>query len=143
MVVVNTWLGYPYFLVLCTGLLKAIPVDLYEASAIAGAKPLTNFFKITAPLIVKPLSPLIISAFAYNFNNFVLVSLLTNGRPDFLNTKIPAGTTDILVSYTYRIAFLDSGQNFGLAAAISTVIFFLVALLSFANLRVAARNARK
>jgi len=143
MVVVNTWLGYPYFLVLCTGLLKAIPVDLYEASAIAGARPLTNFFKITAPLIVKPLSPLIISAFAYNFNNFVLVSLLTNGRPDFLNTKIPAGTTDILVSYTYRIAFLDSGQNFGLAAAISTVIFFLVALLSFANLRVAARNARK
>ena len=143
MVVVNTWLGYPYFLVLCTGLLKAIPVDLYEASAIAGAKPLTNFFKITAPLIVKPLSPLIISAFAFNFNNFVLVSLLTNGRPDFLNTKIPAGTTDILVSYTYRIAFLDSGQNFGLAAAISTVIFFLVALLSFANLRVAARNAKK
>ncbi|HEY8976430.1 MAG TPA: maltose ABC transporter permease MalF, partial [Burkholderiaceae bacterium] len=143
MLVVNTWLGYPYFLVLCTGLLKAIPVDLYEASAIAGARPLTNFFKITAPLIVKPLSPLIISAFAYNFNNFVLVSLLTNGRPDFLNTKIPAGTTDILVSYTYRIAFLDSGQNFGLAAAISTVIFFLVALLSYANLRVAARNAKK
>ena len=143
MVVVNTWLGYPYFLVLCTGLLKAIPVDLYEASAIAGAKPLTNFLKITAPLIVKPLSPLIISAFAYNFNNFVLVSLLTNGRPDFLNTKIPAGTTDILVSYTYRIAFLDSGQNFGLAAAISTVIFFLVAMMSYANLRVAARNARK
>jgi len=143
MLVVNTWLGYPYFLVLCTGLLKAIPVDLYEASAIAGAKPLTNFFRITAPLIVKPLSPLIISAFAYNFNNFVLVSLLTNGRPDFLNTKIPAGTTDILVSYTYRIAFLDSGQNFGLAAAISTVIFFLVALLSYANLRVAARNAKK
>jgi maltose/maltodextrin transport system permease protein len=143
MLVVNTWLGYPYFLVLCTGLLKAIPVDLYEASAIAGAKPLTNFFKITAPLIVKPLSPLIISAFAYNFNNFVLVSLLTNGRPDFLNTKIPAGTTDILVSYTYRIAFLDSGQNFGLAAAISTVIFILVALLSYANLRVAARAAKK
>ena len=143
MLLVNTWLGYPYFLVLCTGLLKAIPVDLYEASAIAGAKPLTNFFKITAPLIVKPLSPLIISAFAFNFNNFVLVSLLTNGRPDFLNTRIPAGTTDILVSYTYRIAFLDSGQNFGLAAAISTVIFILVALMSYANLRVAARNARK
>ena len=143
LLIVNTWLGYPYFLVLCTGLLKAIPVDLYEASAIAGAKPLTNFFKITAPLIVKPLSPLLISAFAFNFNNFVLISLLTVGRPDFLNTKIPAGTTDILVSYTYRIAFLDSGQNFGLAAAISTVIFILVALLSYANLRVAARNARK
>ncbi len=135
LLLVNTWLGYPYFLVLCTGLLKAIPADLYEASALAGASPLTNFMKITAPLVVRPLTPLMISAFAFNFNNFVLISLLTDGRPDFLNTKIPAGTTDILVSYTYRIAFRDSGQNFGLAAAISTVIFLLVAILSLANLR--------
>ena len=133
--IVNTWLGYPYIMVLCTGLIKAIPSDLYEASAISGAGPLTNFFKITAPLIVRPLTPLLISSFAFNFNNFVLIWLLTGGRPDFLNTRVPAGTTDILVSYTYRIAFQDSGQNFGLAAAISTVIFFLVALLSIANLR--------
>ncbi|MBK1712040.1 maltose ABC transporter permease MalF [Rubrivivax gelatinosus] len=137
---VNTWLGYPYIMVLCTGLIKAIPADLYEASAISGAKPLTNFWKITAPLIVKPLTPLLIASFAFNFNNFVLIALLTNGRPDFLNTKVPAGTTDILVSYTYRIAFQDSGQNFGLAAAISTIIFFLVAMLSMANLKLAKVN---
>jgi maltose/maltodextrin transport system permease protein len=133
--IVNTWLGYPYFMLLCTGMLKAIPADLYEASAIAGAKPLTNFFKITAPLITKPLMPLVISAFAFNFNNFVLIALLTNGRPDFLNTRLPAGTNDILVSYTYRIAFQDSGQNYGLAAAISTLIFFMVALMSLAHLK--------
>jgi maltose/maltodextrin transport system permease protein len=141
--VVNTWLGYPYIMVLCTGLIKAIPADLYEASAIAGAKPLTNFWKITAPLIVKPLTPLLISAFAFNFNNFVLISLLTDGRPDYLNTKLPAGTTDILVSYTYRIAFTDAGQNFGLAAAISTVIFFLVAVLSMANLKLTRSNSKE
>lgn len=140
LLIVNTWLGYPFIMVLCAGLIKAIPADLYEASAIAGAKPLTNFFKITAPLIVKPLMPLLIAAFAYNFNNFVVITLLTNGRPDFLNTKIPAGTTDILVSYTYRIAFQDSGQNFGLAAAISTMIFFMVALLSLAHLKIARVN---
>jgi maltose/maltodextrin transport system permease protein len=139
--IVNTWLGYPYIMVLCTGLIKAIPADLYEASAIAGAGPLTNFFKITAPLIIKPLTPLLISSFAFNFNNFVLIALLTNGRPDFLNTRVPAGTTDILVSYTYRIAFQDSGQNFGLAAAISTVIFILVAMLSMINLRLTRVNA--
>ena len=71
----------------------------------------------------------------------MLISLLTDGRPDFLNTKIPAGQTDILVSYTYRIAFRDSGQDFGLAAAISTLIFILVALLSIANLRLTRANA--
>ena len=141
--IVNTWLGYPYIMVLCTGLIKAIPADLYEASAIAGAKPLTNFFKITIPLIARPLTPLLISAFAFNFNNFVLISLLTDGRPDYLNTKLPAGTTDILVSYTYRIAFTDAGTNFGLAAAISTLIFFMVALMSLANLKLAQVNQRK
>ena len=138
--IVNTWLGYPFMMVLCSGLIKAIPADLYEASAIAGAGPLANFFKITAPLIIKPMMPLLISVFAFNFNNFVLIALLTDGRPDFLNTKIPAGTTDILVSYTYRIAFQDSGQNFGLAAAISTMIFSLVALLSLAHLKIARVN---
>nr|WP_295784866.1 maltose ABC transporter permease MalF [Rhodoferax sp.] len=133
--IVNVWLGYPFIMVLCTGLIKSVPADLYEASAIAGAGPLTNFWRITAPLIVKPLMPLLISSFAFNFNNFVLISLLTDGRPDYLNTKLPAGTTDILVSYTYRIAFTDAGANFGLAAAISTVIFFLIAMLSLVNLK--------
>jgi maltose/maltodextrin transport system permease protein len=135
LLIVNTWLGYPYMMVVCMGLIKAIPADLYEASAVAGAGPLTNFFRITLPLILKPLTPLLISAFAFNFNNFVLISLLTGGRPDFLDTSVPAGTTDLLVSYTYRIAFQDSGQQFGLAAAISTVIFAMVAVLSLINMR--------
>jgi maltose/maltodextrin transport system permease protein len=135
LLIVNTWLGYPYIMILCTGLLKSIPADLYEASALAGAKPLTNFFRITAPLVIKPLTPLLISAFAFNFNNFVLISLLTDGRPDYLNTKLPAGTTDILVSYTYRIAFTDAGQNFGLAAAVSTLIFFMVAAMALVQLK--------
>jgi len=113
---------------------------LYEASAIAGAKPLTNFFKITAPLIARPLTPLLISAFAFNFNNFVLISLLTDGRPDHLSSKLPAGTNDILLSYTYRIAFTDAGANFGLAAAISTLIFLIVALMSLANLKLIRMN---
>ncbi len=141
--IVNTWLGYPYFMVLCSGLIKAIPADLYEASALAGASPWTNLYRITAPLIVKPLMPLLVSVFAFNFNNFVVIALLTDGRPDYLNTILPAGTTDILVSYTYRIAFQDAGQNFGLAAAISTVIFLIVALLSMANLKLASVNAEK
>lgn len=143
LLIVNTWLGYPYMMVVCMGLIKAIPADLYEASAIAGAGPLTNFFKITLPLIAKPMLPLLISAFAFNFNNFVLIALLTDGRPDFLDTKVPAGTTDLLVSYTYRIAFRDSGQNFGLAAAISTVIFVMVALLSLVNLRLTKVNQQE
>ena len=133
--IVNTWLGFPYMMVVCMGLIKAIPQDLYEASAVAGAGPLTNFFRITMPLVLKPLTPLLICSFAFNFNNFVLISLLTGGLPDFLNTSVPAGTTDILVSYTYRMAFQDSGQRFGLGAAISTVVFLMVAAISIIQIR--------
>jgi maltose/maltodextrin transport system permease protein len=130
-------------MLLCMGLQKSIPHDLYEASAIAGAGPLTNFFKITWPLIRKPIAPLLVSTFAFNFNNFVLIFLLTRGRPDFLNTNVPAGETDILVSYTYRIAFEDSGTNFGLAAAISTMIFVMVAILSVLNLKLTKANVEE
>ena len=135
LLIVNVWLGFPYMMVLCTGLIKAIPSDLYEASAVAGAGPWMNFHRITLPLILKPLTPLLISAFAFNFNNFVLISLLTNGRPDQLDATTPAGTTDILVSYTWRIAFQDSGQQFGLASAISTVIFLLVAAVTLVQMK--------
>lgn len=141
LLIVNTWLGYPYMMLLCLGLIKSIPSDLYEASAINGASAWTNLTRITLPLIAKPIMPLLIASFAFNFNNFVLISLLTDGRPDFTDSVVPAGTTDILVSYTYRIAFQDSGQNFGLAAAISTLIFILVAVLSLINLRLSRVNA--
>jgi len=143
LLIVNTWLGFPYMMVVSMGLIKAIPADLYEASAIAGAGPLTNFFKITLPLIVKPIMPLLIASFAFNFNNVMLIELLTGGRPDFLDTKVPAGTTDLLVSFTYRIAFEDSGTNFGLAAAISTILFLMVAVLSLINMRLTKVNVQE
>lgn len=134
--IVNTWLGYPYMMILCMGLLKAIPQDLYEASAMDGASTWQNFSKITFPLLLKPLTPLMIASFAFNFNNFVLIQLLTNGRPDMIGTTTPAGYTDLLVSYTYRIAFEGSGtQDFGLAAAIATIIFLLVGGLALLNLK--------
>ncbi|GHD64369.1 maltose ABC transporter permease MalF [Jeongeupia chitinilytica] len=141
LLLVNTWLGYPYTMLLCMGMIKAIPADLYEVSAINGGGMWTNLTRITLPLIMKPMMPLLIASFAFNFNNFVLISLLTGGLPDFTDSMVPAGATDILVSYTYRIAFQDSGQNFGLAAAISTVIFALVAVLSVVNLKLTRVNA--
>lgn len=134
--IVNTWLGFPYMMILCMGLLKAIPDDLYEASAIDGANFVNNFTKITLPLMIKPLTPLLIASFAFNFNNFVMIQLLTAGGPNMIGTSEPAGYTDLLVSYTYRIAFEGSGgQDFGLASAIATLIFLLVGALALLNLR--------
>ena len=134
-IIVNTWLGYPYMMILCIGLLKSIPDDLYEASAIDGATPLQNLFHITIPMIFKPLIPLLIASFAFNFNNLVLIALLTDGAPDMINATTPAGATDILVSYTFRIAFGSYGQDYGLASAIATVIFLMVGVIAWVNLK--------
>jgi arabinogalactan oligomer/maltooligosaccharide transport system permease protein len=133
---VNLWLGFPYFYLICSGSLQAIPSELLEAAAIDGANPRQVFRKITLPLLLQMLSPLLIASFAFNFNNFNLIYLLTGGGPtQTLNGEI-AGATDILISYTYKIAFGSASfQDFGLASAISVIIFLLVASLSLYGLR--------
>ena len=133
--IVNTWLGFPYMMIVCTGILQSVPDTIYEASAIDGSNAIHDFFKLTLPLIFKPLFPLLVASFAFNFNNFLLIYLLTGGGPDMVGASTVAGQTDILVSYTFRIAFRDSAQNFGYASAIATVIFIIVALISWWNLR--------
>ncbi|MDP1293824.1 ABC transporter permease subunit, partial [Klebsiella variicola] len=80
-----------------------------ESSAMYGAGPFQNLFKITLPLLIKPLTPLLFASFAFKFNNFVLIQLLTNGGPERLGNTTPAGYTDLLVIYTYRIAFEGGG----------------------------------
>ena len=133
--VVNLWLGFPYFYLVSSGSLQAIPSDLAEAASIDGASPRQIFSKITLPLLLKILTPLLIASFAFNFNNFNLIYLLTGGGPrNELDGEI-AGATDILISYTFRIAFGTDNQNLGLASAISVVIFILVAVISLYGVR--------
>ena len=140
--IVNVWLGYPYMMLVCTGLLQSIPSALYEASAMDGGTPITNFSRITLPLLVPPLFPILIASFAFNFNNYSLIHLLTAGTPRMVGGGI-AGETDILVSYTMHMAFLDSGSNYGLASAIATIIFIIVGTLAWFNLRIGGKKVGK
>ena len=134
-ILVNLWLGFPYFYLISSGALQAIPSELLEAAAIDGANPRQIFRKITLPLLLQVLSPLLIASFAFNFNNFNLIYLLTGGGPrKELDGEI-AGATDILISYTYKIAFGSQTQDLGLASAISLIIFLLIAAISLYGLR--------
>jgi maltose/maltodextrin transport system permease protein len=137
---VNLWLGYPYMMLICTGMLQSIPSAIYEASAIDGSNKVRDFFDLTLPLVLPPMIPILISAFAFNFNNFNLIYLLTAGGPQMVGGN--AGETDLLVNYTYSIAFLDSGTNYGLASAIATLLFILVGFLAWINLRVTAKREK-
>src|SRR6266404_4685889 len=138
-ILVNLWLGYPYMMLICTGMLQSIPSSIYEASAIEGSNPLTDFFQITLPLVFPPLLPVLIASFAFNFNNFSVIYLLTGGGPKMLGGG-NAGETDILVSYTYSLAFRSSENNYALASAIATLLFFLVGTLAWINLRMSSRR---
>jgi len=141
--IVNVWLGYPYMMLLAMGFLQSVPNEHTEAARLDGAGPLTRFLRITLPQILPPFVPLLIATFAFNFNNIVLILLLTGGGPDIPGTRIPAGSTDILGSFTYRLAFQDSGQQFGLAGAITLLIFLVVGALAYLNLIAIRRRSRQ
>jgi arabinogalactan oligomer/maltooligosaccharide transport system permease protein len=134
-IIVNLWLGFPYFYLICSGALQAIPADLSEAAAIDGANPRQIFSKITLPLLLQVVAPLLVASFAFNFNNFNLIYLLTGGGPSSPLDGDIAGATDILISYTYKIAFVGDVQNLGLASAISVVIFAIIAAISLYGVR--------
>ncbi|MDD2235711.1 MAG: maltose ABC transporter permease MalF [Kiritimatiellae bacterium] len=140
---VNLWLGYPYMMILCTGILQSVPKDIYEASAIDGGTPLSDVYRMTLPLILPPLKPLLIASFAFNFNNFLLIQLLTGGAPQMVGASTSVGYTDILVTYTFNLAFRNAGANYGFASAIATIIFVIVSILSYVNLKAATRNDAK
>lgn len=133
---VNLWLGYPYMMLVCSGALQSIPSDVYEAAAVDGARTLQRFFKITLPLLLVTVGPLLIASFTFNFNNYLLIELLTSGNPPIPGTPTPAGYTDLLISYTYNLAFgTDRGAQYGYASAITIVIFAMVAVVTMIQFR--------
>ena len=134
--IVNLWLGFPYMFLIATGALQAIPEELKEASYVDGASPRQAFRGITFPLLLVSLAPLLIASFAFNFNNFNIIYLLNGGGPPIEGAQTPAGHTDILISYTYRLAFESGrGSDFGFASAIAIIIFLLVATMSAISFR--------
>ncbi|GAA2984877.1 ABC transporter permease subunit [Kitasatospora sp. NPDC006786] len=133
-VLTSLWLGFPNMLLICTGVLQAMPAELNEAARIDGAGPWRAFRAVTFPLLLVAAAPVLISSFAFNFNNFNAIQLLTGGGP-FDGAGGTAGSTDILISYTYRLAFGGQGAQYGFAAALSIVIFLLVGLITLVGFR--------
>lgn len=127
---VNLWLGYPYMFLIATGALQSIPAETFEAARIDGAGPFQVLRRITVPLLLVSTAPLIIASFAFNFNNFVIVYFITRGGPSIPEAPIPVGSTDLLISLVYKLSFGTTGNQWGFAAALSVLIFLVVATIS-------------
>ncbi len=134
-ILINMWLSYPYFYIVCSGALQAIPTDMLDAAAVDGANVWQKFSRITLPLLLQIVSPLLVASFAFNFNNFNMIYIYNEGNPPIAGSPIPAGHTDILISFVYKLAFTSAQSDYGLAASISIVLFIFVALITWFQFR--------
>jgi len=123
----NTWLGFPFMMVVTLGALQAIPRDLEEAASVDGASAWLRFRHITLPLLKPALLPAVLLGSVWTFNMFNVIYLVSGGEPD--------GGTEILISEAYKWAFTRQAQ-YGYAAAYSVLVFGVLILYSQATTRI-------
>jgi arabinogalactan oligomer/maltooligosaccharide transport system permease protein len=129
-ILVSVWLTFPYFFLVSLGALQGIPAELVEAARVDGAARFQVFRRVTLPLLLVAVAPLMIASFAFNFNNFGNIYFLTGGGPASNDQSI-AGATDILISYTYKLAFASGkGGDYGLASTVAILDFLIVATIA-------------
>ena len=130
-ILIQVWLGFPFVFALFTGVLQSISSDWYEAADMDGASSWQKFRNITFPHILFATAPLLIMQYAGNFNNFNLIYLFNKGGPPVSGQN--AGSTDILISWVYRLTF--DMQNYNMAATISLIIGVFIAIIAFLQFR--------
>ncbi len=136
--IVNLWLGFPYMMTATISSLASISDDLYEAASIDGASRWQQIQAITLPLLRLSFTPILLSGFAFNFNNFGIIYLLTQGGPAVVGNSATGRSTDILISWGYNNAFgSGGGSNYGFASAIAVIIAFLTIGISIVSFRAA------
>ena len=131
LITIQGWLGFPYIFVVTTGVLQSIPDDLYEASTLDGASVFQQFKNITLPLILTSMSPIIITQYTTNFNNFNIIYLFNEGNPPVRGQN--AGGTDILISWVYKLTF--ETNNYNMAAAITIIMGLAISIFAFFQFR--------
>ncbi|MFB7886037.1 ABC transporter permease subunit [Microbacterium sp. NPDC056057] len=137
---VNLWLTYPYYFLVCTGALQALPQDTLEAASLDGAGRSRQLRSIILPLVLVATAPLLISSFAFSFNNFTVIYMFNNGGPAIPGAPYALGATDILISAIYDISGVSGGAaDYGLASALSILVFAVVGGIS----AIAFRQTRK
>ena len=127
-IVVNIWIGIPYLMLIATGLLMNIPEDLYESARIDGANGWQMFRSITLPYMLFVTGPFLLTQFTGNLNNFNVIYLLTQGKPQSMSLAGNAGNTDLLVTWLYKMTVNDT--NYKMAAVIGIMVFVVTAVVS-------------
>lgn len=129
---VSVWRSVPFATVILLAAMQGVPDSLYEAAKLDGAGELRQFVSITVPLIRGALSFVVVISIIHAFQAFDLVYVLTgrNGGPE-------TGTYVLgIMLFQRAFAFLE----FGYASALAWVIFAILLLLTFVQLRLTRRR---
>jgi arabinogalactan oligomer/maltooligosaccharide transport system permease protein len=133
-VLINLWVGFPYFMLLTTGAMTSISGDVLEAARIDGASGPKVFRYVTLPLVLYQTAPLMILSFASNLNNFGAIFFLTGGSPAVADTPTTtAGGTDIMISWIYKMSI--NLMQYGKASVLAIMIFMILAPFAIFNFR--------
>ncbi|MBU0997512.1 MAG: sugar ABC transporter permease [Firmicutes bacterium] len=125
LIVINIWLGAPYFMALMTSIMTSIDKTLYEAADIDGASKGQKFKFITFPLVMYSTAPILVMTFSGNFNNFGVIYFITQGGTGAGDIDSAfAGSTDILISWMYTLTV--SKKVYNMASVFSILIFIIV-----------------
>jgi arabinogalactan oligomer/maltooligosaccharide transport system permease protein len=124
--IANLWLGWPFMTVIATGALQSIPGELYEAARMDGASSWQQLWTITVPLLRASMVPAVMVGTIWTFNNFNIIYFISQGGP--------FGQTELLVTQAYKLVFTQ--RLYGIAAAFSIVVFFVLLIITLLQNRV-------
>jgi len=116
-IVANIWKGVPFWLLMVSARLQAVPAELYDAAAVDGAGWRHRFMHITIPQIRGIVTICALLSFIWTFNSFDLIYALTRGGPDIATTTVP-----MLI---YEIGMRNG--HYGEAAASSILLLLMMA----------------
>ncbi|MEK3799691.1 sugar ABC transporter permease [Peribacillus sp. FSL H8-0477] len=122
LILIQSWLGFPFIFAMTTGVLQSIPEELYEAATVDGASIWQKFRSITLPMVLFATAPIMITQYTFNFNNFNVIFLFNGGGPALPGQN--AGGTDILISWIYKLTMTSA--QYGKAAAITMLLSLIV-----------------
>lgn len=123
---VNAWTSIPTSMLLATGILSNMNTELYEAASIDGASKWKQFIKITLPFVIFSTTPVLITSFVNNFNNFGVFYFLRGGL--YMEDYFLASDTDLLINWLYNLSI--DNTYYGIGAAVSLIIFIITSVFS-------------
>jgi multiple sugar transport system permease protein len=121
LIAINVWRGSPFTMVILLAGLQTVPHDQLEAARIDGANNVQQFIHVTLPHLRKILLIVMLVFALFNFNNFDLIYLTTQGGPLDRTMTLPVKT--------YEVAF--KGMEVGASSALAMMMLCLLVILSF------------